>query len=89
MINCTGSFLGQTLVKAVPNHSDKKRKDCLETRAVSMKISMLYSNFPSGPKHRGSLQKDMAFSEGNQLFAGDFPANMDERNADMVKFTKR
>ena len=29
----------------------------------------------------------MAFSEGNQLFAGDFRANMDETNADMVQFT--
>ena len=31
----------------------------------------------------------MAFSEGNQLFAGDFRANMDETNTDMVQFTNR
>ena len=30
----------------------------------------------------------MAFSEGNQLFAGDFCANMDEMNADMVHCTR-
>ena len=31
----------------------------------------------------------MVFSEGNQLFAGNFLANLDETNADMVQFTKR
>ena len=31
----------------------------------------------------------MAFSEGNQLFAGDVRANLDETNADMVQFTKK
>ena len=28
----------------------------------------------------------MAFPEGNKLFAGDFSANLDETNADMVQF---
>ena len=31
----------------------------------------------------------MAFSEENQLFASDFPANQDKANADRVQFTKR
>ena len=31
----------------------------------------------------------MAFPKGNKLFAGDFRANLDETNADMVQFTKR
>ena len=31
----------------------------------------------------------MVFSEGNQLFADDFHANLDEANADMVQFTKK
>ena len=31
----------------------------------------------------------MAFPEGNNLFAGDFHANLDETNADMIQFTKR
>ena len=31
----------------------------------------------------------MIFPEGNKLFAGDFRANMDETNADMVQFVKR
>ena len=31
----------------------------------------------------------MAFLEGNKLFGGDFRANVDERNADLVQFTKR
>ena len=31
----------------------------------------------------------MVFSERNQLFAGDFRANLDEKNADLIQFTKR
>ena len=31
----------------------------------------------------------MAFPEGNQLFASDFRANLDETNADTVQFIKR
>ena len=34
-------------------------------------------------------KKKNAFLEGNKLFAGDFCANLDEKNADMVQFTKR
>ena len=30
------------------------------------------------------FKKDMAFPEGNKLFAGDLRANLDETNADMV-----
>ena len=33
-------------------------------------------------------EKKIAFSEGNELFASDFLANLDETNADMVQFTK-
>ena len=35
------------------------------------------------------FKKNMAFPEGNKLFPGDFLANLDEINADMVQFTKR
>ena len=45
--------------------------------------------FTEDPKHRGSLQKNIAYPKGNKLFAGDFYANLDETNADMVQFTKR
>ena len=37
------------------NHSHKKRKDSLETRAVLVEISMLSWTLPSCPKNRGSL----------------------------------
>ena len=33
---------------------------------------MLCFNLPSGPKHRGCLQKNIAFPEGNNLLADDF-----------------
>ena len=33
---------------------------------------MLCCNLPSGPKHRGCLQKNIAFPEGNNLLADDF-----------------
>ena len=50
---------------------------------------MLCWNLPSDPKHRGLLQKNIAFFEGKKLFAGDFPAKLDKTNADMAQFTKR
>ena len=31
----------------------------------------------------------MVFPKGNKLFVGDFRANMDETNADIVQFTQR
>ena len=46
--------------------------------------------FTERPKTLGiTSKKKMTFSEGNKLFAGDFRANLDETNADMVQFTKR
>ena len=46
--------------------------------------------FTEWPKTMGmTSKKDIAFLEGNKLFAGDFRANLDETNADMVQFTKR
>ena len=38
------------------------------------------------PKTPGIAFKNMAFSEGNQLFAGDFQAVLDETNAIMLQF---
>ena len=71
------------------NHSHKKQKVSLKTRAILIEIFMLCSNLPRGPKHRGSFFKNMAFSEGNQLFAGDFHTFLDEINASMLQFTKK
>ena len=36
-----------------------------------------------------SKKKKIAFPEGNKLFVGDLHAKLDEKNADMVHFTKR
>ena len=35
------------------------------------------------------FKKNIAFPKGNKLFAGDFCANLDGTNADIVQFTKR
>ena len=70
------------------NHSHKKRKDSLETRAVLKEIFMLCWNLENGPKHRGWLQKNIAFPEVNKLFTSDFRANLNETNADMIQFIK-
>ena len=59
------------------------------TGRLNRNLYVMYLNLPSGPKHRESLKKNMALPEGNKLFAGDFRANLDETNADMVQFTKR
>ena len=53
-------------------------------------MSMLYAEIYRAAQNTGDhFKKNMAFSEGNKLFAGDFRANLDETNADMVQFTKR
>ena len=46
--------------------------DSLETRAVLIETFMLCGYLPNGPKHREWLQKNIAFPEGNKLFASDF-----------------
>ena len=46
--------------------------------------------FAEWPKTLGmASKKNITFPEGNKLFAGDFHANLDETNADIVQFTKR
>ena len=45
--------------------------------------------FTKRPKTQAKIFLKIAFLEGNKLFAGDFCANLDERNANMVQFTKR
>ena len=47
--------------------------------------------FTEWPKTLGMTskkKKNIAFPEGNKLFADDFCANLGETNADMVQFTK-
>ena len=41
--------------------------------------------FTKWPKRSGITLKNMAFFEGNQLFAGDFYAVLDETNTDTVQ----
>ena len=45
--------------------------------------------FSKRPKTPGITFKKMPFSEGNQLFAGDFHALLDEIHTDMLQFTKK
>ena len=49
--------------------------------------------FTERPKTPGITSKKTWLSlkrmKGNKLFSGDFRANLDEKNADMVQFTKR
>ena len=49
--------------------------------------------FTERPKTPGITSKKTLLSvkgmKGNKFFAGDFPANLDETNAYMVKFIKR
>ena len=46
--------------------------------------------FTKWPRTPGiTLKKNMAFFEGNQLFAGDFHALLDEINAVMLQFSKK
>ena len=45
--------------------------------------------YPTAQNSRDDFKKNIAFSERNKLFVGDFRANLDEKNTDMVQFTKR
>ena len=74
---------------AVLKHSLKKRRDSLETRAVYIEISLVSWNLPNGPKHRGSILKNMASSEGDQLLAGAFHAIMGKIEAGILQIAKK
>ena len=54
-----------SVVEDYKNIEWKQETDSLETRAVLTEIFMLWWNLPSGPKHWGWLQKNIAFLEGN------------------------
>ena len=69
------------------NHSHKKWKDSLITRIILIEISIILK-FTKQPKISGSLYKNMAFSEENQLLAGDFHAVRDKINAARLQFTR-
>ena len=45
--------------------------------------------FTKRPKTPRITFKKHGFSEGNQLLAGDFRANLRDTNTDMVQFTNR
>ena len=67
----------------------KKRKNSLETRAIYIEISMVSWNLPNGPKHRGSIFRNMASSEGNQQLAKAFHAIMDKTETDILQIAKK
>ena len=46
-----------------------------------------FTEWPKTP--RTTSEKNIAYPEGNELFAGDCRAKLDGANADMVQFTKR
>ena len=69
-------------------HSHKKRKDSLETRAVYIENPLVSWNLPNGPKHRASVLKNMASSEGDQLLAGAFPAIVGKIEAGILQIAK-
>ena len=70
-------------------HSHKKQKDSLETRAVYIETSLVSWNLLNGQKHWGSVLRNMASSEGDQLLAGAFHAILDKIKADILQITKK
>ena len=60
------------------------RKDNLKTPAVYIEISLVSWNLPNGPKHRGSIFKNVASSEEAQQLARAFPAITDKIEADIL-----
>ena len=52
--------------------------------------SLCYVEIYQATQNTGDhIKKTIAFPEGKKLFPGDFPTNLDETNADKVRFTKR
>ena len=66
------------------NHSHKKRKDSLETRAVHIEICMLCWNLIN----LGSVLDNMACTNGNQLLEGDLHAILNKIETDILQITK-
>ena len=71
------------------NHSHKKRKDSLETRAVYTEISVVSWNLPNILKYRGSILRNMASFEIDQVLAGAFHVIMDKIEADILQIAKK
>ena len=71
-------------------HSYKTQKNSLETRAVVIEI-FIYVEIYRAAQNTGNEFKKNISLKGimNKLFAGNFRANRDETNADMVQFTIR
>ena len=65
----------------------------METWAILIEIFFILIFIYRAAQNTGDdfkkKKKKIAFPEGNKLFAGDFRANLDETNSDMVQFTKR
>ena len=53
-----------------------------------IEISSVSSNLLNGPKHQGSILRNMASSEGDQLLVGSFHAIMDKIEADILQIAK-
>ena len=53
-----------------------------------IEIFSVSSNLPNGPKHQGSILRNMASSEGDQLLVGSFHAIMDKTEADILQIAK-
>ena len=70
-------------------HSHKKWKDSLETQAVYIEIPSVSWNLLNGQKHQGSILKNMASSEGNQLLAGAFHAIMGKIETGILQIVKK
>ena len=53
-----------------------------------IQISLVSWNLPNSPKHWGSILRNMASSERNQLLVGAFHAVVDKTEADILQITK-
>ena len=71
------------------NHSHKKRKDGLEAWAVYIEITLISWNLLNGPKHWGSILKNMGSSQGDQLHEGAFHAIMGKIEAGLLQIAKK
>ena len=62
---------------------------CQCTRAVYIEISLISWNLLTGPKHLGSIVRNMVSSEGGSATCRSFHASMDKIKADIHQITKK
>ena len=84
LVNKAAGLRACNFIKRDSNHSHDKRNDSLETWALYLEIFLVSWNLLHGPKHRGSIFKNMANSKKDHLLAGNVHTIIDKIDVDIL-----